>query len=292
MRTVHRRMVLAAIVVASIIFLSGCSKSGGGSPTSPSTPPPPTVSVNPSAVTLTPEGEPKTISIAAQSAWSINKDASWLIVSPMAGSGPGNVEVKGQPNTSPTPRTATFTISGVTVSVTQEEKTYAPPAGVRQELWAMACSNNGRMRYPDAVHLLPPAGDAQTQANFAAVAKEMNGLSSIPVDVVSSPVATGATVTMAVVPGQVCGAYGQTAACTYMTPDSSGRLTGGRMEFASINVMRDFTAGLREGLRTLGITGVSPFPGLFAQQPSSLTEEERTMIRARTEVPRLGLCGS
>ena len=83
-----------------------------------------TLSVSPSSLIYTAAGESQTINVTSNTSWTVASSASWLTISPAAGSNNGTFTAVAAANTSTSQRTATITVSGTgvtaqTISVTQ-----------------------------------------------------------------------------------------------------------------------------------------------------------------------------
>ena len=82
------------------------------------------LTVNPTSLSYTANGESKTINVTSNTSWTATSSASWLTVSPASGSNNGTITAVAATNTSTQQRTATITVSGTgvssqTISVTQ-----------------------------------------------------------------------------------------------------------------------------------------------------------------------------
>ncbi len=83
-----------------------------------------TLSVSPTSLSYTVNGESKTVTVTCNTSWTATSSASWLTVSPASGSNNGTITARASANTAASQRTATITVSanGVTsqtISVTQ-----------------------------------------------------------------------------------------------------------------------------------------------------------------------------
>jgi len=86
------------------------------------------LTVNPSSLSYTADGESKTVTVTSNTSWTATSSASWLTVSPASGSNNGTITAVATANTSSSQRTATITVSGSgitrTISVTQAGVSY------------------------------------------------------------------------------------------------------------------------------------------------------------------------
>lgn len=171
----------------------------------------------------------------------------------------------------------------------------SPPTGVSAEVWRVGFfMSDGKLRRPDAVHIILPDDASQdARDNFAAVVAAVNQMGfQTPVDLIAAP--NGATFTVSVVPGLTCSGGTVAAACTALSNDSIGRITGGTMKFAFASFMgsQAYATVMHEVFRTMGVAGgESPKPGIMASSPSGTapTAEELAMLRGRYNYPLLAV---
>ena len=87
------------------------------------------LTVNPSSLSYTADGESKTVTVTSNTSWTATSSANWLTISPSSGSNNGTITAVAAANTSSSQRTATITVSGTgvssqTISVTQAGVSY------------------------------------------------------------------------------------------------------------------------------------------------------------------------
>ena len=170
----------------------------------------------------------------------------------------------------------------------------SPPAGVSSGVWRVAFSSDGRMRRPDAVHIvLPSDTDEVTKTLFASVVGKVIGFieGKTPMDLVASPFSIG-NFPVTVVPSLLCGGEAASA-CNTLNYNSVGKVVGGKIEFATTEYMHDEVIVMHEIFRTLGLTGLSPVPGIMSPtwvwgQPRP-SDEEQKMLLARYDYPLLSV---
>ena len=168
-----------------------------------------------------------------------------------------------------------------------------PPEGVSPEVWRVAfVVSTARLYRPDAVHIvLPSDTDDATRAVFTLAVSNVSRFieGKTPIDLVEGPF--GATFPVAVVPRLRCGGFDSVIACTSLAITSLGKVTGGKMEFASVEAM-SMNIVMHEIFRTLGINGHSPVSGMMSlvpwQQPRP-TDEEQKMLLGRYNYPLLSI---
>ncbi|WP_260442375.1 leucine-rich repeat protein [Tannerella forsythia] len=125
----------------------------------------PVLSVSPAALSMDASGRSRTVTVVANTPWTTTSSATWLTVSPLAGSNNGTVTVTAAAYTGAAPRTATITfMTGNltrTVSVTQTGTTAVIPAtGVAVEPTSLKLEV-GQAR-PLTATVLPETATTQT----------------------------------------------------------------------------------------------------------------------------------
>jgi mannan endo-1,4-beta-mannosidase len=92
-----------------------------------------TVSVSPTSMSFGSPASSALATVTANVSWSVSDNATWLTVSPTAGSNNGSFTVSATANTATTSRTGTVTVTGGslqrTIAVTQSGTTTQPPPG-------------------------------------------------------------------------------------------------------------------------------------------------------------------
>lgn len=182
----------------------------------------------------------------------------------------------GGPSPSPTPRTPVLA---------------PPPLGVRSEVWRVAFGQDGRLHRPDAVHLvLPEDADEVTKALFASVANKVMGFiqGKTPIDLIPDPSGVG-NFSITVVPNLMCSGASASGCTSAFYNGTTGKIMYGRMEFATLAYMHNEVVAMHETFRTLGLTGLSPIPGIMSStwvwnQPRP-SDEEQIMLLARYDYP-------
>lgn len=165
-----------------------------------------------------------------------------------------------------------------------------PPAGVSATMWRLAFLADSRLYLADKVALvLPGSADQAARDAFAAVVK----LNNVELDGKTLfSVGTTGNFEVRVTPNLKCGGV-IAAACTTLKTDETGKITGGVIEFTSVNAMADKNLVMHETLcrangvildnREKGICNPNPWDDL---QPSA---EEKAMLRGRYLYPPLSV---
>lgn len=116
------------VLLALTLLMGACSDGSDVDTPDPTPEPPapvPSLSVAPEALAFKAEGETLELSVTAKDVdWKATTDAAWLTITGGSGSGNATVTVKAEPNTAPTPLSATIVFAGegvdpVNVAVTQ-----------------------------------------------------------------------------------------------------------------------------------------------------------------------------
>ena len=299
MKTVLRQVAWAVAVIALVLSFVAC----GGSPAAPGPvvvpPPGGTLVVSPMVVSLPSAGGTEQLAVSGEGSWTASTAAGWLSVSPASGSGAGSVTVTAQLNNGST-RTTTVVVGGRSVSVSQAAAPISgptlapPPPGVSAAKWEVGFSMDGKLRRPDAgitihfdVSALPQEGRDMFAARAAVATATMAGKLFFD----TTPDGTGITFPVKVTDAPIqCGSVLLTVgACTFASPDSSGRIVGGRVEFTHVQwILQGPTAVLHEIYRTMGITR-SATEGIMAAPPTTqtATAEDVAMFLGRFDYPLL-----
>ena len=167
-----------------------------------------------------------------------------------------------------------------------------PPAGVSNAVWAIGFGPNDMLlrRPGSAVNLQLPTGLAE--ATTAAVQRAVVAANAVGTSTTFGLFSGGDVFVVSIDPSvaQNCGGSTGKAACTSLTYDANGNIVGGTMRFYSESFLaQDFTV-LHELVRTLGVMGYNPNPGLMnAEGWANLypSDEEKLMILGRYPPPLL-----
>ncbi len=202
-----------------------------------------------------------------------------------AGAASGSPDASQTAGKSPTPAPT------VTPAATPVPGMVPPPTGMDPEVWRTGFSADELMRRAEIVHaVLPVDASEKTKEIFDRLTANVTGFveGKTQLDTLPDPTGYGNFV-VSVVANLVCAGKPAVGACTTRTYDSTGRVTGGTIQFSLEVYMQNEVLVVHELLWTLGLhlnpanqkLGITSYDRLWEWNKPYPTDEELKMLRAR-----------